>query len=222
MVEEEARREGRIRELPLLPLRGVLVFPYMIIHLDVGRDKSINAIEQAMITGREILLAMQKEAQTDEPGDRDIYRMGTVAEIKQLLKLPGGTIRVLVEGIVRARIRKYVMFSPYLRVVVEELPDYQEKTPEIEALMRNLVESFEHYVKVSKKIPSEAVVSIVSLEEPGRLCDVIASHLSLKLTDRQEILEATDVRRRLELLTEIINREMEILELERRINVRVR
>ncbi len=214
--------EERTRELPLLPLRGVLVFPYMVIHLDVGRDKSVHAIEHTMLNERIIFLAMQKEAQIDEPDEEDIYQTGTIAEVKQLLKLPGGTIRVLVEGLVRGSIQKYVSKEPFLKVLVEEEIEEQEKTPEIEALMRMLVEQFERYVKVSKKIPPETVVSVVSLEEPARLADVISSHLTLKLTDKQAILEAVDVRERLELLCQIMAQEMEILELERKINQRVR
>ncbi|MEW6663283.1 MAG: endopeptidase La [Bacillota bacterium] len=218
----ENQADTRIRELPLLPLRGVLVFPYMVIHLDVGRERSVNAIDEAMLSNREIFLAMQKEAQTDEPQEEDIFDTGTVAEIKQLLKLPGGTIRILVEGLRRGKIINYVQLEPYFRVVVEEEPDLVKKNVEIEALTRNLVDEFERYVKLSRKIPPETVVSIVTLEEPGRLADVIASHLSLKLSDRQAVLEAIEVRTRLELLLKIVAQEMEILELERKINMRVR
>jgi len=210
------------RDLPLLPLRGVLVFPYMVIHLDVGRDKSVRAIEEAMVGNREIFLATQKEAQTDEPEEGDIHQVGTVAEIKQLLKLPGGTFRVLVEGLSRGRIVRYLEREPYLKVWVEQYEENPEKSPEIEALMRTLANQFEQYVKSSKKIPPETVVSVVTLEDPGRLADIIASHLSLKLSDKQSILEAVSISARLELLCDILSREMEILELERKINVRVR
>lgn len=210
-------------EMPMLPLRGVLVFPYMIVHLDVGREKSINAIDEAMLDKREIFLAMQKEAQTDEPDADDIYQVGTIAEIRQLLKLPGGTIRVLVEGLHRAKIDKYLSYDPYIKVRVIKEEDQMEKDdPEVEALMRNLINQFEQYVKVSKKIPPETVVSVVTLEEPGRLADVVASHLNLKLSDRQSILEAISVKDRLEGLCTILAKEMEILELERKINLRVR
>lgn len=210
------------REIPLLPLRGVLVFPYMVIHLDVGRERSVNAIDEAMVGEREIFLAMQKDAQTDEPGISDVFAVGTIAEIKQLLKLPGGTIRVLVEGTARARIKKLLTDDPFFKVEVEEYPEQLAKDLEIEALRRSLVEQFEQYVKMSKKIPPEAVVSVITLEEPGRLADVIASHLALKLTEKQTVLEAIDVKARLELLCKILTNEMEILELERKINARVR
>ncbi|MEW8959028.1 MAG: endopeptidase La [Moorella sp. (in: firmicutes)] len=210
------------RILPLLPLRGVIVFPYTVIHLDVGRERSINAIEEAMLKDRVIFLAMQKEAQDDDPGEDDIYATGTVAEIKQLLKLPGGTIRILVEGIRRGKIKEYLSHDPCLKVEIEEAPDAVETSNEIDALMRCLIDEFETYVKMSKKIPPETVVAVVSLEEPGRLADVVASHLNLKLTDKQAVLEAVDIKERLNLLCEILAREKEILELERKINLRVR
>ncbi|NLC77581.1 MAG: AAA family ATPase, partial [Clostridia bacterium] len=211
-----------IRELPLLPLRGLLVFPNMVIHLDVGRDRSVNAIDEAMNSNREIFLVMQKDAQTDEPELEDIYETGTVAEIKQLLKLPGGTIRVLVEGITRGRIVRLLSSDPVMRVEVEIPEEQAAKTLEVEALMRNLRDLFEQYVKISKKIPPETVMAVVAIEEPGRLADIIASHLVLKLSDKQEILEAVDIRDRLEALYRILANEMEILELERRISARVR
>ncbi|NLK01442.1 MAG: endopeptidase La [Clostridia bacterium] len=217
MVENES-----IRELPLLPLRGVVVFPYMVIHLDVGRDKSVTAIDEAMNHDRIIFLAMQKEAQTDEPEEGDIHSVGTVVEIKQLLKLPGGTIRVLVEGLRRAEIVNFIQEEPFFRVMVNEAVESEEKTTEIEALMRSLIEKFEDYVKISKRIPPETVVSVVSIEEPNRFADVIASHLSLKIEDKQSILETIDVRDRLELLYEVLSKEFEILELERQISNRVR
>ena len=210
------------RTLPLLPLRGILVFPNMVIHLDVGREKSVQAIEEAMLNERIIFLATQKEAQTDDPGEDDIYQIGTVAEVKQLLKLPGGTIRVLVEGLTRARIRKYIEHDPYFKVEIDQYSEDFVKTAEIEALMRNLVYQFEQYVKLSKRIPPETMVSVVNLEEPGRLADIIASHLALRIEDKQSILEAVDIIKRLERLCGIVAKELEIVELERKINIRVR
>lgn len=225
MVKETAANENdnqATRQLPLLPLRGLLVFPFMIIHLDVGREKSVKAIEETMLQDRIIFLATQKEAQTDEPGEDDIFEIGTIAEIKQLLKLPGGTIRVLVEGLSRAKIERYIEHEPYFKVEVTEHPETAVITPQIEALMRSLVNQFEQYVKMSKRIPPETVVTVVNLEEPGRLADIIASHLALKIEDKQRILEAIDIPRRFEILCEIVAKEMEILELERKINLRVR
>ena len=211
------------REIPRLPLRGVLVFPYMVIHLDVGRKKSVNAIEEAMMNNKEIFLATQKEAQTDEPEIDDIYAAGTIAEIRQVLKMPGGTMRVLVEGLHRAEVKGVVFTDPYIRVQVEEFKeDDVEKTPELDALMRALISEFEQYVRLSKKIPPETVVAVVAIEEPGRLADVIASHLSLRIPDKQRILEARSIPQRLEILCEMLAKEMEVLELERKINIRVR
>jgi ATP-dependent Lon protease len=209
-------------ELPLLPLRGVIVFPNMVIHLDVGRERSVHAIDEAMTGDRKIFLVMQKEAQTDEPGLDDIYHTGTIAEIKQLLKLPGGTIRALVEGISRATIEEVHALDPYIRVKVSIPNEEYRKTLEIEALMRNLNDLFEQYVKASRKIPPETMVAVLDIEEPGRLADVIASHLSLKVSDKQSVLEAANIKKRLELLSRILANELEILELERRISARVR
>lgn len=210
------------RLLPVLPLRGVLVFPYMVIHLDVGRPKSVQAIEEAMIQDKQIFLATQKEAETDDPGEDDIYQVGTIAEIKQILKLPGGTIRVLVEGLHRAKSLGVVATEPYIKAKVEEFSEEEQKTPEIEALMRSVVFQFEQYVKLSKKVPAETVIAVITLEEPGRLADVIASHLTIKVSDKQQILEAISLRDRLETLYSILLKELEILELERKINSRVR
>jgi len=210
------------RVLPLLPLRGILVFPYTVIHLDVGREKSIQAVEDAMLKDHLILLCSQKEAQTDDPGMEDIYEIGTVAEVKQLLKLPGGTIRVLVEGVARARVRGYRGFDPFIRVEAEQYAEDFAKTTEVEALMRHLVYQFEQYVKLSKRIPPETVVSVINLEEPGRLADIVASQLPLRIEDKQGLLEAVDIVERLEKLCAIVTRELEIVELERKINIRVR
>lgn len=218
MVESE----GKERVIPLLPLRGVLVFPYMVIHLDVGREKSISALEEAMINDREIFLATQKNAQQDDPEIDDIYQIGSIAEIKQLLKLPGGTIRVLVEGLRRAEIKEYLEKDPYYKVNVVEYDEKVEKTPEIEAYMRNLIFQFEQYVKLSKKVAPETVVNIVTIEEPDRLADLIAAHLNLKIPEKQSLLEAVEIKARLEKLSSYIASEIEVLELERKIGLRVR
>ena len=211
------------REIPILPLRGLLVFPYTVIHLDVGRKKSINAIEEAMLGSKEIFLATQKEAQTDEPEQEDIYDVGTVAEIRQVLKMPGGTMRVLVEGLYRARIKSYLPQPTYMKVVIEEFKaESVTKNAEMEALMRTVVNQFEQYVRMSKKIPPETVVSVVAIEEPGRLADVIASHLNLRIPEKQNVLEFMDITKRLNFICEILAKEMEVLELERKINIRVR
>ena len=208
--------------LPLLPLRGILVFPNMVLHLDVGRERSISALEQAMVEDNKILLVAQKDANVEEPTPDDIYTLGTIAHVKQLLKLPGGTIRVLVEGMTRASIKDFDSLEPYFKVEVDEIEEDESKNSEVEALMRSVLYQFEQYIKLGKKVPSETLVNVSSIEEPGRLSDVVSSHLTLKMPQKQEILEATKPKERLEKLSEILNNEMEILELEKKINARVR
>ncbi|AGA70486.1 ATP-dependent proteinase [Desulfitobacterium dichloroeliminans LMG P-21439] len=211
------------RELPLLPLRGILVFPYMVIHLDVGRERSMAAIEQAMLDDRILLLSTQKVTEIDSPQPDDIHTIGTLAEIKQLLKLPGGTMRVLVEGKQRGKILEYIAEEPYFKVRVEEDEEgVSDITPEIDALTHGVIHQFEEYAKLSKKVPQETLGTVLGVSDPGRLADIVASHLNLKIGDKQSILEALDVAERLERLTEIIMRENEVLELERRIGLRVR
>jgi len=213
----------KLKTMVLLPLRGVLVFPYMIIHLDVGREKSISALEQVMMQDRLIMLATQKDAQNDKPLPEDIYEAGTVAEIKQLLKLPGGTMRVLVEGLHRAKIVRFVREEPYFEVDVKEYKDIVfRKTPELQAQARMLAHQFEQWSKLSKKVPPETIASVVMVEDIDRLTDLILGHLQLKLEDKQNLLAAVDIRQRMDLLTEIINRETEILEIEKKITGRVR
>ena len=177
MAEEKTKT---VRTMVLLPLRGVLVFPYMIIHLDVGREKSINALEQVMMQDRMIMLATQKDAQNDKPQPGDIYESGTVAEIKQLLKLPGGTMRVLVEGLHRAKVTRFVREEPYFEVEVQEFKDVMiRKTPELAAQSRMLAHQFEQWGKLSKKVPPETIASVMLVEDPDRLTDMILGHMPL-------------------------------------------
>lgn len=210
------------RQIPLLPLRGLLVYPSMVLHLDVGRDKSVRALEVAMIDDHMILLCSQSEVNIEEPSEEDIYRIGTIARVRQMLKLPNGTIRVLVEGVVRAEIVDYVPNEEFYEVTIKELPEQETDDPEIDALMRSVLSQFEHYISLSKKVTSETHAAVSDIDEPGRLADVITSHLSLKIKDKQEILETVDVRERLEKLLDILNNEREVLELERKINQRVK
>lgn len=214
-------RSGK-RELPLLPLRGLLVYPTMVLHLDVGREKSIRALEQAMVDDNKILLATQEEVHIEEPDAEQIYKIGTVARVKQMLKLPNGTIRVLVEGLQRAKIEEYLQQEDYFVVSITYLQDEKTEQNEVEALMRSLLGHFEQYIKLSKKVSPEALTSVQDIEEPGRLADVIASHLPLKMKDKQEILETTSIKERLEILLTILNNEREVLELERKIGNRVK
>ena len=210
------------RTLPLLPLRGMMVFPYMMIHLDVGRERSMAALEQAMVDDREIFLTAQLEAETETPGLSDIYTVGTVAEIRQLVKMPGDSVRVLVEGQHRAVIRDYRETDTYAEVDVEEFTDKIDTSMKMEALTRAVVHQFEEWVKLSKKIPPETLVSVAIIDDAGRLADLIASHLNLKLDIRQEILGAIEVKERLEKLYEVLTRELEILQLEQKIGRKVR
>ncbi len=209
--------------LPLLPLRGILVFPHMVLHLDVGRQKSVEAVDFSMAAEHQVFLATQKQAQVDEPQEEDIYSVGTVAEIKQLVKLPGGAVRVLVEGKARAEIAQYLKQEPFFEVEIEPVEEYNfETNSETDALMRSLVKQFEQYVKSSKKVSPEVMVSVMNLQNPSQLADTIASHLSLRIEEKQEILENLNVMDRMEKLLDLVNRELEVLELERQIGIRVR
>ncbi|MCM3078091.1 endopeptidase La [Brevibacillus invocatus] len=216
-----SERSGK-RELPLLPLRGLLVYPTMVLHLDVGREKSIRALEQAMVDDNKILLATQEEVHIEEPNAEQIYTIGTVARVKQMLKLPNGTIRVLVEGLQRAKIEEYLQSDDYFIVSITYLNDENSEENEAEALMRSVLNHFEQYIKLSKKVSPETLTSVTDIEEPGRLADVIASHLPLKIKDKQEILETVNIQERLEILLTILNNEREVLELERKIGNRVK
>ncbi|WP_053955961.1 endopeptidase La [Inediibacterium massiliense] len=211
-------------ELPLIPLRGLSIFPYMVLHFDVGREKSIRALEEAMLNDQMVFLTTQKEAETDSPTPDDFYQVGTISKIKQMLKLPGDAIRVLVEGISRAKIIEIVSEKPYFKCEVEEVvyEEEIEKEKELEALMRTVINSFEDYVSLSNRTSPEAFMNITEIEEPGRLADVIASHLILKIEQKQEILDAFDPRDRLEVLYKILLREIEVLEIEKDINSRVK
>lgn len=211
-----------VRTLPLLPLRGMMVFPYMIIHLDVGRDRSVEALEEAMVQDRQIVVLAQKDAETDEPTREGLYDVGTVVEIRQILKLPGGTVRVLVEGLYRAVIVDYRELEKYTEVEVQECHDVMDESMQMEALVRAVVHQFEDWVRLSKKIPPEALVSVAILDDAGRLCDLIASHLNLKLEVKQTLLSCIDLKQRLEKLYEVLTRELEVLEIERKIGNRVR
>jgi len=210
------------RVLPLLPLRGLLVYPAMVLHLDVGREKSVRALEMAMGDEHRILLATQMDSQEDDPAASEIFTVGTMARVKQMMKLPNGTIRVLVEGLQRARIVQYVNEKDLFEVRVLPLASDEQTTPETDALVRAVMQQFEQYLKLSKKQGPEVQAAIEDIDEPGRLADAIASNLTLKLPDKQRILEAVDVVERLEIVLQILSDEREVLELEKKINQRVR
>lgn len=218
------KKEVSTRELPLIPLRGLTVFPYMVLHFDVGRERSINALEEAMVNDQLIFLASQREAEVNLPSADDFYQVGTISKIKQMLKLPGDTIRVLVEGINRARIKEIIQEDPYFKVVVEEeIHDSEiEVTRDLEALMRSVLEAFEKYIEVSDKISPDVMLTVSEIDMPGRLADTIAANISLKQTHKQEVLEAFDPTERLEALYRILLEEIEILQIEQKINSRVK
>lgn len=211
-------------KLPLIPLRGLSVFPYMVLHFDVGRKKSINALEEAMVNDQMVFLTTQREAETDLPTIEDFYQVGTISKIKQMLKLPGDAVRVLVEGISRGRIVGIIQQEPYFKCEIEEelYNDEIFMDQELEALMRVAINAFENYVTISNRISPEILMTVSTIEEPGRLADVIVSHLTLKIEQKQEVLEAFSPKERMEVLYKILLKEIEILEIERDINIKVK
>ncbi|WP_047981684.1 endopeptidase La [Ornithinibacillus contaminans] len=213
---------NEIKQIPLLPLRGLLVFPTMVLHLDVGRDKSVAALEKAMVGDQTIFLAAQKKVSIDDPKTDEIYRVGTLAKINQMLKLPNGTFRVLVEGLYRGEIIRFIDEDDEFFVEVEALEEVAGERLEEEALMRNLLKQFEQYVKISRKVTPETLSSVADIEEPGRLADIITSHLSLKIKDKQDLLEIVNTQERLQHLTNLISNEKKVLDLEKKIGQRVK
>ena len=209
-------------EYPLLPLRDVVVFPHMVIPLFVGRPKSIKAMEIAMEAGKNILLVAQKSAAKDEPGAEDLYRIGCISNILQMLKLPDGTVKVLVEGGQRARIQKIDDMRSHYVAEATAVPAEAGDATEIEAMRRALVGQFDQYVKLNKKIPPEILTSLAGIEEAGRLADTIAAHLPLKLEQKQQVLEMFEVKARLEHLLSQLEAEIDILQVEKRIRGRVK
>lgn len=213
---------AEIKETPLLPLRGLIVFPTMVLHLDVGRDRSIAALERAMMEDQKIFLAAQKKVSIDEPDTDDIYTVGTLAKVNQMLKLPNGTLRVLVEGLYRAEIIRYIDDEETLIAEIEEIEEVHGDGMEEEALMRTLINHFEQYIKVSKKVSKETLATVTDIEEPARLADIVSSHLSLKVKDKQELLEMNNIPERLEHLIGIISNEKKVLDIEKKIGQRVK
>ena len=214
--------QGGEKTLPLLPLRDVVVYPYMLAPLFVGREKSIKALEEAAKESKEIFLSAQKEAKVNEPAAADMYSVGTVGTIVQMLRLPDGTVKVLVEGKKRAEITDFVSEGDMFVVRVREMEEPPGESVEVEALMRSATKLFEDYVKLNSKIPSETLVTFMSIDEPGKLGDTIASHLNMKLSDKQEVLEVVHPLERLEKLCEKMQSELEILQMEKRIGKRVK
>jgi ATP-dependent Lon protease len=207
---------------PLLPLRDVVVFPHMVIPLFVGRAKSIKALESAMDAGKSIVLVAQKSAAKDEPSIEDMYRIGSIANILQMLKLPDGTVKVLVEGTQRAKVMHILDDKLHFDAEIELIPVDESSGAEVEAMRRALINQFDQYVKLNKKIPPEILTSLAGIDDAGRLADTIAAHLPLKLEQKQEVLEIFDVRKRLEHLLGLLEAELDILQVEKRIRGRVK
>jgi len=224
VIEDREARKPREKELelPVLPLREIVVFPYMVIPLFVGRSLSLKAIEVAMESNREILLVSQKHAKTDNPEVDDLHEVGTVAEIMQLLKLPDGIVKILVEGTARAKVHNYTETKEYYRAKVEIFEDEEEKNLRTQALMRNVIAQFEQYIKLNKNVPIEIINVTNSVESPGRLADIIVAHLKLKVEVKQNVLSAFSAEERLSMICDILNREIEILNIEKKIRGRVR
>lgn len=217
------RTPTEILDLPVLPLRDVVVFPHMVIPLFVGRDKSMRALEQAMEADKRILLLAQKSAETDDPVAADLYSIGTLAQVLQLLKLPDGTIKVLVEGVSRVKVSNVVERDGSLYGEGEEIESTEGREPrEIEAVARSLMGLFEQYVKTNRKLPPELLQTLAGIDEPGRLADTIAAHLGVRLSDKQRLLETIGIGERLELLVGFVDGEIDVQQLEKRIRGRVK
>jgi len=209
--------------VPVLPLRDVVVYPHMVIPLFVGRDKSIEALDAAMKDNKQILLVAQLEAEIDEPGFDDLYQVGTLANILQLLKLPDGTVKVLVEGNQRSRVVKYQETEGYFSAQVTAIQEKQSiSSQEMEVLMRSAINSFDEYVKLNNKIPPEVLNSLAGVDDPSRLADTMAAHMALKVEEKQAMLEMDDIVQRLENLMKLMEGEVDLLEMEKRIRTRVK
>jgi ATP-dependent Lon protease len=215
-------KPGTIESFPVLPLRDIVVFPHMIVPLFVAREKSIRALEEVTKSDRLILLATQKNAGDDDPATDDIYSIGTLASVLQLLKLPDGTVKVLVEGVARAAVRNYSRADDYYEADAETLADDPGAAVEVEALGRSVVSEFESYVKLNKRVSSEIVGAVTQIDDPSKLADTVASHLSVKISDKQDVLETLEVARRLEKCLSLMESEISVLQVEKRIRTRVK
>ncbi|MGF1553544.1 MAG: LON peptidase substrate-binding domain-containing protein, partial [Paracoccaceae bacterium] len=222
MTDETEATTPESGTFPVLPLRDIVVFPHMIVPLFVGRDKSVRALEQVMKDDRQILLASQKDAGQDNPGEDDIYRVGSLARVLQLLKLPDGTVKVLVEGRARARIERFVENEAFFEAEAVVLADEAEEPATVEALARQLTKQFERYVKLNKNVPEEALASIAEIEDPAKLADTVAGHLGVKLAERQQLLEEPGIGARLEKIISLIQGEVSVLQVEKKIKSRVK
>jgi len=215
-------RSNNLIEVPLLPLRDVVVYPHMVIPLFVGRNKSIQALEAATKADKQILLVTQRESAKDDPLKEDIYSVGTLSNILQLLKLPDGTVKVLVEGSARGRIIQVSTDTPYFQAEVEVIQTTDLAEQELEALIRSLMSQFDQYVKLNRKVPPEILTSLSGIDEPERLVDTLAAHMSLKIQEKQTILEVLDLRERINQLMSMMENEIDLLQVEKRIRNQVK
>src|SRR5690625_928731 len=221
MVDQESIA-AQTNELPLLPLRDVVAYPHMVIPLFEGRDKSIEALESAMATDKQVLLVAQKNPADDDPKPEDVYGIGTISTILQLLKLPDGTVKVLVEGGARAKIDHIDTTENHFRAQVSQLTEEPLQTNEAEALISSTITQFEHYVSLSKKVPSEVMTSLSGIEDAGRLADTVAAHMSMELPHKQDILEMVSIRERIEHLLGLMEAEIDLFQVEKKIRGRVK
>lgn len=222
LTDEVSTRTPEHGKMPVLPLRDVVVYPHLVIPLFVGRDKSVKALEIASDANKKIMLVAQKSATKDEPTESDLYEIGTIATVLQMLKLPDGTVKVLVEGLERARISEFEEIDESFWAKVEKIEQDDEDNSEVEALMRTVMTQFDQYVKLNKKIPPEILTSLATITEAGRLADTISAHLTLKLEEKQKVLEMLSVTERLEHLLHLMESEIDILQVEKRIRGRVK
>ncbi|MER2037455.1 MAG: endopeptidase La [Solibacillus sp.] len=221
-MEVNTRVTKKLENMPVLPLRGLLVYPTMVLHIDVGRERSVAALEHAMLGDSTIFLLTQKDLRVEAPVKSDLFEMGTLAKVKQMLKLPNGTLRILVEGIHRAKMTRYKDEDKFAVANLEVYEDEVIKDSETEALMRTVLTYFEKYAKSSNKITTETIESVLDIEEPGRLADVITSHLPFKIAEKQEVLALTNIKKRLDHLMIRLHDEQEILNLEKKISTKVK
>ncbi len=217
-----ASASGKIITVPVLPLRDVIIFPHMVVPLFVGREKSINALEECVNKKIDLFLVAQREATTVTPGEKDVFEVGTLGTILQILRLPDNTVKVLIEGRQRARMVNFKDGERMIEAEVQEMPEESEGSVESEALVRSLKTTFENYVKLNKRIPPEMLMSVNTIEDPSRIADLVVAHLNMKLEDKQEVLEIADPMKRLEKLLQMMQGEIEILQVERRIRSRVK
>ena len=221
-VSKTVGPEGPTESLPVLPLRDIVVFPHMIVPLFVGREKSIKALEEVMRDDKRILLVAQKNPGDDDPSIDAIYEVGTLAQVLQLLKLPDGTVKVLVEGTERAKVERFTSHADYFQAEVKLLPNIIDNVQETEALARTTVSQFESYVKLNKKVPQEILATLGQITDYAKLSDTIAAHLVIKISEKQEILEMQSVQARLEKAFALMEGEISVLQVEKRIRSRVK